>query len=119
MEISGLRYDDATSREGRMRVEKKKIDASSQGAPECYSCHWRPQSREAVQGKDIEMMNENISGLWHFATPSFGDSADAEARSRISALEEGVASRSLFCSLPCTRSQSQWFLLCPVAGGQD
>jgi hypothetical protein len=60
---------------------------------------------EAVKGKDIEITSENFSGLSHLCavfgfwslssklsafrdSPSFKDSADEEARSRISALEE-------------------------------
>jgi hypothetical protein len=78
--------------------------------------HYRVQSQvpvgvfrlflEAVKGNDIQITNENVSGLsrlceefglWSLSSklsvfrdsPSFKDSADAGARSRISALEEG------------------------------
>jgi hypothetical protein len=63
---------------------------------------------EAVKGKDIQITNENVSGLSQLCAefgfrnlssklsafrdfPLFRDSADAEARSRISALEEGAS----------------------------
>jgi hypothetical protein len=94
--LSGLRCDDATSRE---RAEKK-IDASSQAAPECYSCQWHPQSREAVRGKDIEMMNENVSGLWHFSTGRRRCEQEPVYR-----LTHDV--------------RISGFFSCPVAGGQD
>jgi hypothetical protein len=60
---------------------------------------------EAVKGNDVQITSENVSGLsqlceefgfWRLSTklsafrdsPSFKNTADAEARSRISALEE-------------------------------
>jgi hypothetical protein len=42
-----------------------------------------------VASESLRRFPLSALGLWHFATPSFRDSSDAEAGSRISALEEG------------------------------
>jgi hypothetical protein len=75
--------------------------------------------RNAIFGNDIKMMNENFSGLWHFAPPSFRDSADAEARSCISALEEGFARGACFVYCLAHEVKVSGFFSCPMAGGED
>jgi hypothetical protein len=57
--LSRVRCDFSGGKHARERADENKIDA----------CQWHSHSREVVQGKDIEMTNENVSGLWHFATP--------------------------------------------------
>jgi uncharacterized coiled-coil protein SlyX len=78
---------------------------------------------EAVKGNDIQITNENVSGLSQLCeefdfpilstklsafrdSPSFRDSADAEAQSRISALEERDSQQERrLAALEATQSQ--------------